>query len=50
MPINPRSMPTGTHRVLARIIFRKSSGTNNRTLRVLFSRCGRKAALPKFTG
>jgi hypothetical protein len=50
LPINPRTMRNGTHRVLARIIFRPSSGTNNRTLRVLFSRCARRASLPKFTG
>ncbi len=50
LPVNPRTKKTGIHRVLARIIFTKASGTNNRTLRVLFTRCGRKTNLPAFTG
>jgi uncharacterized membrane-anchored protein len=50
LPVNPRTKKTGIHRVLARIIFTTASGTNNRTLRVLFTRCGRKTNLPAFTG
>jgi hypothetical protein len=48
--INPRTLPLGLHRVLARTTFRKQSGTRARTLRVTFSRCGRRATSPAFTG
>jgi hypothetical protein len=50
LPVNPRKMKTGVHRVIARITFTKSSGTRARTLRVVFSRCVRRAASPSFTG
>ena len=50
MPVNPRTMKFGLHRVLARIIFRTQSGTRTRTLRVVFSRCARRAVSPVFTG
>jgi hypothetical protein len=49
-PVNPRTLPIGVHRVLARTIFRKQSGTPSRTLRVTFSRCSRRAVSPGFTG
>jgi hypothetical protein len=50
LPINPRTLKTGTHRVVARTIFTTKSGTKSKTLRVTFTRCARKAALPQFTG
>ena len=50
LPVNPRAMKFGVHRVLARTIFTKDSGTKSRTLRVVFSRCARRAVSPAFTG
>ena len=51
LPVNPRLLPFGQHRILARVIFLKQSATRSRTLRVVFSRCGRSAATsPSFTG
>jgi hypothetical protein len=38
------------HRVVARTVFRKQSGTKARSLRVTFSRCARRASAPAFTG
>ena len=37
--VNPRTLPRGIHRVIARVTFRKQSATGDRTLRVTFSRC-----------
>jgi hypothetical protein len=48
--VNPRNLRLGRHRVLARVTFRSQSGTPARTLRVVFSRCARAAAQPRFTG
>ena len=50
LPIIPKRFKTGTHRVLARVIFTTKSKTKNRTLRVVFSRCAKKASSPAFTG
>ena len=50
LPVNPGMLRNGTHRVLARTIFRSASKTRTRTLRVLFSKCARRAVQPKFTG
>jgi hypothetical protein len=50
LPVNPKAMRNGVHRVLARTIFTKQSGTKSRTLRVTFSRCARRATSPAFTG
>ncbi len=50
LPVNPRTKRAGIHRVLARITYKKQSGTPSRTLRVTFSRCARRAAAPSFTG
>jgi hypothetical protein len=50
LAINPRTMKTGVHRVLARTVFKSQSGTKPRTLRVTFSRCARRAVSPAFTG
>ena len=50
LPIVPKRFRTGTHRVLARVVFTADSKTKNRTLRVVFSRCAKKAASPAFTG
>jgi hypothetical protein len=48
--VNPRTLRVGVHHVLAKTTFRKQSGTKARTLRVTFSRCGRRAVSPAFTG
>ena len=50
LPVNPRTLRLGTHRVLARTTFRRQSGTRARTLRVTFNRCTRRATSPAFTG
>ena len=52
LPVDPRKMRIGTHRVLARTTFQTRSGTRARTLRVTFSRCARRARSPRpaFTG
>jgi hypothetical protein len=50
LPVNPRTKKFGLHRVLARIIYTKKSGTKSRTLRVVFSRCAKRAVSPAFTG
>ena len=48
--VNPRTLRTGIHRILARTTFRSQSGTRPRVLRVTFSRCARRASAPAFTG
>jgi hypothetical protein len=50
LKVNPRRLPKGVHRVVARTIFKKQSGTRSRTLRVTFSKCARRAVSPAFTG
>ncbi len=50
LAVNPRALPRGVHRVLARTTFKKNSATKARTLRVTFSRCARIATSPAFTG
>jgi hypothetical protein len=50
LPINVRKLGYGSHRLLAKVQFAKSSGTKARTLRISFSRCSSAAAAPKFTG
>jgi hypothetical protein len=50
LPIRPNTLRRGQHRVLAVTYFTKASGTKSRILRVVFSRCGRTAAAPRFTG
>ena len=50
LPVNPRTGSAGIHRVLARTSFRTQSGTKPRTLRVVYSRCSRRATSPAFTG
>jgi hypothetical protein len=50
LPINIRKLGYGSHRLLAKVQFAKSSGTKARTLRLSFSRCASAAAQPKFTG
>ncbi len=47
--IYPAKLKRGTHRVITRIYFRKSSKTKTKTQRVVFSVCKRKAT-PRFTG
>jgi hypothetical protein len=46
--IKPGKLKQGVHRVLARITYLSSTGTNPKTMRVVFSRCSR--AKPQFTG
>lgn len=50
LPVDPRRMKVGVHRVLARVVFTTASGTRTRTLRVTFSKCARRATSPQFTG
>ena len=50
LAVTPSKLSRGTHRVLARMIFRAQSGTRSRALRAVFSRCARKAVAPAFTG
>ena len=50
LAVSPAKLGRGTHRVLARTIFRSRSGTKPRTLRVTFSKCARRAVSPAFTG
>jgi len=50
LSVNPRVLGVGVHRVLARTVFLRQSGTPARTLRVVFSRCTRRATSPAFTG
>lgn len=47
--INPAGRRIGVHRVTARVVFARESGTRARTLVLAFQRCGR-AARPVFTG
>jgi hypothetical protein len=48
--VNPRAYKYGTHRVVARVIFTKRSGTKSRSVRMTFSRCAKRAVAPSFTG
>jgi hypothetical protein len=50
LAVNPRKLPRGVHRVIARTTFSKQSGTKPRVLRVTFSKCARRAVAPEFTG
>jgi prealbumin domain-containing protein len=50
LPINVRKLGYGSHRLIAKVQFAKSSGTKARTLRLSFSRCASAPAQPKFTG
>src|SRR6266545_2222737 len=46
LPINIRKLGYGSHRLLAKVQFAKSSATKARTLRLSFSRCASAAAQP----
>lgn len=50
LTVNPRTKRIGVHRITARTVFKRQSGTRARTLRVTFSRCARRATSPAFTG
>lgn len=50
LKVNPRTLRSGVHRVVARTTFRSRSGTPARVLRVTFSKCARRAQAPAFTG
>lgn len=47
--VSPAGRRFGVHRVTARVVFVRESGTRARTLVLAFQRCGRQAA-PVFTG
>ena len=48
--INPGRLSRGAHRIVARVTFTRASGFRQRRLTVVFQRCGRRAASPRFTG
>ncbi len=50
MAVRPNSLRRGSHRILAVTSFTAASGTPSRTMRVVFQRCGRVQAAPRFTG
>jgi hypothetical protein len=50
LPLDVRKLAYGSHRVMAKVQFARSSGTKAKTLRLSFSRCSGAAAQPKFTG
>jgi hypothetical protein len=50
LSVNMRKIAYGSHRVEAKVEFAKSSGTQAKTLRLSFSRCGANDVKPKFTG
>ncbi len=50
LAVRPNSLRRGSHRILAVTSFTAASGTRSRTLRVVFQRCGRVQAAPRFTG
>lgn len=50
LPINPRKLRPGVHRVVATVTFLEKSGARAKVQRVTFSRCKRAVAAPAFTG
>ena len=50
LAVRPGRLSRGTHRVIATTTFTAASRTRTRTLRVVFQRCGRSVAAPRFTG
>jgi uncharacterized repeat protein (TIGR01451 family) len=50
LKVRPGSLPTGTHQVIAITSFTAASKTKQRILRLVFQRCARRAAAPRFTG
>ena len=48
--VRPGSLRRGTHRVIAITSFTAASETRQRILRLVFQRCARKPAAPRFTG
>jgi len=50
LSVNMRKIAYGSHRVVAKVEFAKSSGTKAKTLRLSFSRCGANSVKPQFTG
>jgi uncharacterized repeat protein (TIGR01451 family) len=48
--VNPAKMRVGVHRLVANVTFESGSATGPKTLRIAFQRCGRKLAVPRFTG
>ncbi|HYM58084.1 MAG TPA: hypothetical protein VES79_08975 [Solirubrobacteraceae bacterium] len=48
--IHPAGHALGVHRVTARVVFVRESGTRARTLVMVFQRCARRQARPVFTG
>jgi hypothetical protein len=48
--ISPAKLRIGVHRVVATVTFKAASRTKAKTLRLSFQRCGRRLAVPRFTG
>lgn len=48
--VNPAGRALGVHRVTARVVFVRESGTRARTLVLAFQRCASRQARPVFTG
>ncbi|MDP9293690.1 MAG: hypothetical protein M3O90_04560, partial [Actinomycetota bacterium] len=48
--IRPAVRALGVHRVTARVVFVRASGTRARTLVLTFQRCASRVARPVFTG
>ncbi|MBA2324535.1 MAG: hypothetical protein H0V92_11175 [Pseudonocardiales bacterium] len=50
LTVSPNRMRTGIHRVIAKVTFKRKSGTKAKKLRAVFQRCARKVTGPQFTG
>jgi uncharacterized repeat protein (TIGR01451 family) len=48
--VNPAQYRSGMHRLQAKVTFATATRTGARTLRMQFTRCGRQAVKPDFTG
>jgi hypothetical protein len=48
--VSPAKYGKGIHRVTAKVVFKRASGTKARTLRLSFQRCARQVVAPRFTG
>jgi hypothetical protein len=48
--VNPLGQNFGVHRITAKVRFTASSGAKTRTLRLVYQRCSKAAAKPRFTG
>jgi hypothetical protein len=48
--VNVLRLKVGSHSLTARVVFKNSSHTKTKTLRLSFQRCARQLVAPKFTG